>query len=885
MTDNQSTIFFLFEEISLMNQPPVKRLSDYTPPDFTISKIDLTFELDDEATLVTAVSHVKRCADVSVLVLEGEDLTLKWVDIDGEDFFHRTMESEGKLSIPTKKDEFILTIKTEINPKANTKLEGLYLSDGAFCTQCEAEGFRRITYYLDRPDVLAKFSVRIEADKYRFPHLLSNGNPVDRGELKNNKHFVCWEDPFPKPSYLFALVAGSFDLLEDSFTTKSGREIDLQIFVDKGNLSKAHHAMASLKKSMKWDEDRFGLEYDLNIYMIVAVDFFNMGAMENKGLNVFNSKFVLADEACATDDDFHHIESVIGHEYFHNWTGNRVTCRDWFQLSLKEGLTVFRDQEFSSDIGSRTVNRIAAVKTIRNHQFPEDAGPMAHPIRPESVIEMNNFYTVTVYDKGSEVIRMMHTLLGEQAFQKGMKLYFERYDGKAVTCDDFVQSMQDASNVDLTQFKRWYEQAGTPELKVEQAYDGSKEQYSLTIHQHIPETHDGSPKKPLHMPIDVELLDAKGNVIPLVSGDKTVSSILHLKESKQKFTFDKVPEKPVVSLLREFSAPVKLTFDYSKENLAHLMSYATNEFARWDASQTLASNEIMSLIHAKKNHKNYSISPVFLDAMKSILMSTTLDKALIAEIFNLPSEAALAEMMDVVETELIYMARRAMMQALSVYLEKELLTIYSACLESTGQLSDDVKQRALKNMCLMYLAMQEKYAVSLVVQQYEKASNMTDQLAALQAVNRQTYKVRDTLMAQFEKQWMDTPLVMDKWFALQATATSTDTLNYIRALLTHKAFSMKNPNRVRALIGSFAMNNAYLFHHENASGYEFLGQELKVLNEINPQVAARIITPLTQWKRMPERKQTAMKKVLKDLKNLPNLSKDLYEKVSKSLEQ
>tara|TARA_B100001094_G_C18192400_1_gene808190 strand:+ start:220 stop:2829 length:2610 start_codon:yes stop_codon:yes gene_type:complete len=869
-----------------MSQPQAKRLSDYCSPLFTISHVDLTFRLADECTQVQACMRVERCGDhLEPLTLDGEELKLISIAIDGEPLDEQIKVTSSQLILDTDKSDFELLITTEINPKANTKLEGIYLSDGAFCSQCEAEGFRRITYFLDRPDVLATYKVRIEAEKSRFPYLLSNGNAVDQGELDDGYHFMQWYDPFPKPCYLFALVAGDFDLLEDHYTTGTGRDILLQIFVDKGQKDKAYHAMESLKRAMLWDEQRFSLEYDLDIYMIVAVDFFNMGAMENKGLNVFNSKFVLANRDTATDDDYHYIESVIGHEYFHNWTGNRVTCRDWFQLSLKEGLTVFRDQEFSSDLGSRTVNRIDAVKAIRNHQFAEDAGPMAHPIRPESVIEMNNFYTSTVYEKGAEVIRMMHTLLGETLFQKGMKLYIQRHDGHAVTCDDFVAAMQDASGVDLTQFKRWYAQAGTPVVTFSDHYDSSKNTYSMTFSQYTPETADGSPKQDLHIPVVVELLDKNGASIALPEQASHSGYLLNLKQKEQTFTYDHIKEKPTVSLFCNFSAPIKLNYDESEHNLAHIMRYAQHEMSRWDACQTLASREILKGVKALQQEQKQQVSPVFIDAIDEVLRSTTLDPALIAEILHLPSEVALVEMMTEVDTENLHRARRHIMHEIVVQLEDVLLEVYQRAHQVSEQSEQGVAARALKNICLSYLALMPKHLSGIVKAQYEQASNMTEQLGALRAANMQDSAERDAMMSAFERQWSQLPLVMDKWFALQATLPSDKTLSRVKRLLNHQAFTLKNPNRVRALIGSFASANPYLFHAKDGSGYVFLFEQLKHLNTINPQVAARLITPLTQWKKQPLDKQVKMKNHLQELLDLDHLAKDLYEKTFKSLQQ
>lgn len=622
-------------------------------------------------------------------------------------------------------------IETEINPEANSSLEGLYLSDGAYCTQCEAEGFRRITYYLDRPDVLAKFTTKITADKASFPFLLSNGNKIGEGELENGRHWVQWEDPYAKPSYLFALVAGDFDLLEDTFTTKSGREVALQIFVDKGNLNRAPHAMTSLKNSMKWDEERFGLEYDLDIYMIVAVDFFNMGAMENKGLNVFNSKFVLANSDTATDTDYLGIEAVIGHEYFHNWTGNRVTCRDWFQLSLKEGLTVFRDQEFSSDLGSRAVNRINNVRIMRGPQFAEDCSPMAHPIRPEKVIEMNNFYTLTVYEKGSEVIRMMHTLLGEANFQKGMKLYFERHDGTAATCEDFVKAMEDASGIDLGQFRLWYSQSGTPVLDVTTAYDSSAKTFAMTVKQHTPATADQKEKQPLLIPFDIELYAQDGSVIELQRNGQKVDNVLHVTDAEQTFVFEGVNEAPKVSMLREFSAPVKLNYDYSDEELAFLMVHARNEFARWDAGQMLLAKHIKANVARVQSGESVEIPADVIDAFRGVLLNKELDVALIAEVMTLPSENEIGGWFDVVDVDAINLVRDAFKSAFAKELEDELSAVYHTLAQDEYSIDHAaIGKRTLRNVCLGYLALNGQ-GDELVNAHYAGSKNMTDTAAAL----------------------------------------------------------------------------------------------------------------------------------------------------------
>lgn len=853
-----------------MTQTKAKYLKDYLSPAFTITHLDLSFDLAGPNTQVTAKSQVVRHDDEqTALVLDGDSMTLISVKINGAEVNYT--QGETTLTIETDLNTFELEIVNQLDPEANSSLEGLYMSDGAYCTQCEAEGFRRITYFLDRPDVLAIYSVRIEADKAAFPYLLSNGNLMGKGDLEGGRHFVQWQDPFPKPAYLFALVAGDFDLLEDEFITRSQRPVKLQVFVDKGNLHKSHHAMASLKKSMAWDESRFDLEYDLDIYMIVAVDFFNMGAMENKGLNVFNTKYVLADIASATDDDYHGIEAVVGHEYFHNWTGNRVTCRDWFQLSLKEGLTVFRDQEFSSDLGSRAVNRIHAIKVIKNQQFAEDSGPMAHPIRPESVIEMNNFYTVTVYNKGAEVIRMMHTLLGESGFQAGMKLYFERHDGQAVTCDDFTAAMQDASGVDLSLFTLWYSQSGTPIVTVTEQYDENNQQYTLIIKQLTPATADQVNKSALHIPFDLELLSP--------DGDSMLSEVLNVKSAYEEFVFNDIAHKPTPSLLQNFSAPVKLDFDYSIEQLVHLMRFASSEVARWEASVALFSQSIWANVENLNAKQAMHVDLRLTDAYRGVLLSESLDPALVAEIFTFPSVSSLIEQVSAVDLDTLAIARDFVIEELASACEDELLTRYR---EQTNV--DSPAARSLKNTCLLLLLKVSEEHQQHAQSQYDNAVNMTDSLGALQALNGEDSPLKNRLMADYEAKWLETPLVMDKWLTLQATSGSDTCLERLEELIEHTCFSFSNPNRVRSLVGAFAAANIVQFHRRDGKGYDFLTETIIKLNKLNPQVAARLITPLIQFKKFDLHRQALIKASLERILSLPELSTDLYEKVSKTLD-
>ncbi|WP_028025612.1 aminopeptidase N [Enterovibrio calviensis] len=868
----------------MTQQPQAKYRKDYKAPDFTITHIDLDFDLQASSTRVIAKSRVTQLVTgADSMFLDGDALSLQRVEINGQAWAHYEETAEG-LHLSQLPSEFDLEIETHIDAAANTSLEGLYLSDGAYCTQCEAEGFRRITYYLDRPDVLAKFTTKITADKAAFPFLLSNGNKVDAGELGDGRHWVQWEDPYAKPSYLFALVAGDFDLLSDNFKTRSGRDVALDIFVDKGNLNRAEHAMTSLKNSMKWDEDRFDLEYDLDIYMIVAVDFFNMGAMENKGLNVFNSKYVLANSDTATDTDYLGIEAVIGHEYFHNWTGNRVTCRDWFQLSLKEGLTVFRDQEFSSDLGSRAVNRINNVRIVRGPQFAEDRSPMAHPIRPEKVIEMNNFYTLTVYEKGSEVIRMMHTLLGEENFQRGMKLYFERHDGTAATCEDFVKAMEDASDADLTQFRLWYSQSGTPELTVTSDFDATAKTLSLTVKQHTPATADQKEKQPLLIPFDVEFYAADGHVIELQRNGSSVDNVLRVTEAEQTFVFDNVEEQPVISMLREFSAPVTLNYEYSDEELAFLMVHARNEFARWDAGQMLLAKHIKTNVARVQAGESVIFPEEVVDAFRGVLLSEELDVALIAEVMTLPSENEIGGWFDVVDVDAIHQVRDAIKLSLSTALADELSAIYYSLNQPTYRITHEaIGKRSLRNVCLGYLALTEN-GNGLVSAHFENANNMTDTASALAAATHAELTSRDAVMAAFSDKWQHDGLVMDKWFLLQGCNPSEGALDNVKAQMSHPAFSLKNPNRTRSLIGAFCNNNPVHFHAKDGAGYQFLSDILIQLNESNPQVASRLIDPLLKFKRFDRDRQSLMRAQLERLASLDNLAKDLYEKINKALE-
>jgi aminopeptidase N len=863
----------------MQTKPQAKYLKDYTAPSHSVSNFELAVELHPTDTKVTAKAHYKANNAQTELTLDGVELQLESVKVNGE-AHNDYVQDKTTLTLSNLPQAFILEIENAISPSTNTSLEGLYLSEGAYCTQCEAEGFRKITFFLDRPDVLTDYQVMISADK-TIPYLLSNGNKVEEGTLPDGRHFAKWQDPHKKPSYLFALVAGDFDVLRDSFTTRSGREVSLEIFVDKGNLNKTPHAMASLKNAMKWDEERFNLEYDLDIYMIVAVDFFNMGAMENKGLNVFNSACVLANQQTATDRDYHTIESIVGHEYFHNWTGNRVTCRDWFQLSLKEGLTVFRDQEFSSDLGSRALNRIDAVMAMRTHQFAEDAGSMAHPIRPEKVIEMNNFYTVTVYNKGAEVIRMMHTLLGEANFQKGMSLYFERHDGQAVTCDDFVAAMSDASGKCLEQFKRWYSQYGTPTIKVQTHYNEQAKTFTLSLEQ----VHAKCDPilQPLHIPFAIELLDEQGRALPLIVNGQTCDSVLELKEFKSEFIFENVTAKPTPVLLENFSAPCIVEYDYKIDALIHILKHASSDYTRWEAAQRAFTLEIKQAVIHFASPEKVQLSDDLIVALKAILNEVDTDKALIAELIRLPNFDTVSAEFSFIPVDELVVIYKQFEQQIATQLYSELKQVY-VCSEESGEISAEaVAARSLKSTALYYLAKATDNEVTDWLTINSQSDNMTLKLAALRAAKCANHEIAEQLINEFDANWRHDPLVMDKWFALQATTDNDEAISLIKSLYLHPCFDKSNPNRVRALVGQFARSNPAQFHRIDGKGYELLADLLIELNDINPQNASRMVTPLMSWQRYDEQRQTLIKAQLQRIANIENLSDDLFEKVDKAL--
>jgi len=781
-----------------------------------------------------------------------------------------------------------------IHPESNTALEGLYKSGTMFCTQCEAEGFRKITFYLDRPDVMSKFTTTVSAEQHAYPVLLSNGNPIASGSEEGGRHWATWEDPFKKPAYLFALVAGDLWCVEDSFTTMSNREVALRIYVEPENIDKVQHAMNSLKRSMKWDEEVYGREYDLDIFMIVAVNDFNMGAMENKGLNIFNSSCVLAKAETATDAAHQRVEAVVAHEYFHNWSGNRVTCRDWFQLSLKEGFTVFRDSEFSADTHSRTVKRIEDVAYLRTHQFAEDAGPMAHPVRPDAYMEISNFYTLTIYEKGAEVLRMIHTLLGPELFRKGSDLYFERHDGQAVTCDDFVKAMEDASGIDLTQFKRWYTQAGTPRLDVSEAYDEAAQTYSLTFRQSCPATPGQSEKLPFVIPVALGLLDAQGNELPLrlqgESAAQGTSRVLSVTEAEQTFTFVGVVEKPLPSLLRGFSAPVKLHFPYSRDQLMFLMQHDSDGFNRWEAGQQLSVQVLQELIGQHQRGEALVLDQRLVTALRTLLEDESLDQAMVAEMLSLPGEAYLTEISEVADVEAIHAAREFARKALADALFAPLWARYQANREvskATPYVAEAAHfaRRSLQNIALSYLMLSEKPEVlAACVDQFDNADNMTERLAALAVlVNSPFQEEQGKALAMFADFFKDNPLVMDQWFSVQAGCPLPGGLERVHALMQHEAFTLKNPNKVRALIGAFANQNLINFHRADGAGYRFLADQVITLNALNPQIASRLLAPLTRWRKYGAARQALMKAELERILASGELSSDVYEVVSKSL--
>lgn len=861
--------------------PKVIKLDEYKQPDYLVSTVDLTFQLDSRKTLVQSkMSILKNNTEGAPLVLNGEELILKSIKINGEDYTDYKYDEEGHSLTLNKVPEhnFTLEIENEINPEANKTLDGLYKSGAIFCTQNEPEGFRRITFYVDRPDNMAKFTTKIIADKKLYPILLSNGNPIERGELEGGKHFVTWEDPFKKPAYLYALVAGDLGVIKDTYKTTSGRSVALEIYCDKGNEIKCHHAMAALKKSMKWDEDRFGLEYDLDIYMIVAVDAFNMGAMENKGLNIFNSAYVLADQKSATDSNFYGIESVIGHEYFHNWTGNRVTCRDWFQLTLKEGLTVFRDQEFSADMNSRSVERIQSVQSLRAAQFAEDAGPTSHPIKPATYMEINNFYTATIYEKGAEVIRMIQTLLGVDGFRRGMDKYFELFDGQAVCTEDFIHAMSVANdNFDFTQFQNWYGQNGTPHLRSTSVYDEVNKRLTLTLTQSFPEN---APKnaKPYHMPVKVGLIGPDGLDL--------VSKILELKTPTQDFIFENIAVRPITSVNRNFSAPVKLTTDLSFNEQLFLMANDSDSFNRFEATQVVSQKLMLDLIKDVRAKKALELNSEYIAAFGKVLADTSIDEAFKALSMSIPSEGILHQEMNEIyylETEQV---RGFVKKSLATAHHEILFKLYKS-IDQKGEYQLDPKsmgQRDLKNKCLDLLAMVDgdKYK-TLAFDHFKNATNMTDEIGALGVLVHSNSVFKDEALKSFYTKWKNETLVMQKWLSIQATASDDSAYENILNLEKDVVYDRTIPNLVRSLLGQFVANNKVQFNHSSGRGYKLAAERLLELDKLNPQMASKIASAFKDYKRAPKALQDLMKPELDRVIKTAGLSKNVYEIVSKIL--
>ena len=870
-----------------MTQPHTIYLNDYQAPAFLVEQVSLLFRLHPSGTEVVSTVQYRRnparTGRAQALALDGYDMTLLLVRLDGRELDADAYQlHDDGLRLTDVPDAFGLEITTRIDPEANTALEGLYRSGGNYCTQCEAQGFRRITYYQDRPDVMAPFSVRIEADKATNPVLLSNGNPVGQGDLDAGLHWAEWHDPFAKPCYLFALVAGDLASVEDHYRTMSGRDVTLRIFTEAYHIDACGHAMASLKRAMAWDEQRFGREYDLDLFMIVAVDDFNMGAMENKGLNIFNSRLVFASPETATDDDYIAIEAVIGHEYFHNWTGDRVTCRDWFQLSLKEGLTVFRDQEFTADTHSRAVKRIEDVRLLRTHQFAEDAGPMAHPIRTAAYMEINNFYTVTVYEKGAEVVRLYQSLLGVDGFRRGMDLYFERHDGQAVTTEAFLAAMADANDADLTQMQRWYDQAGTPSVSVRMDYDAASQTCILHCMQDCPSTPETDQKQPFLIPLSLSLLLPDGSAQELQLADETqpqgTERTLLLREAEQSFTFIHVVEQPVPSLLRGFSAPVELDYTYTSADDAFLMRHDSDAFNRWAAAQRLAMHTLLAMLAGAAPEAGIAT------AFGHVLADADLDAALKAETLILPSEADIAEASIPADPARIHLVREDLRQYIASSLRHDFETAYAQLSAADGLADAAMQQRKLKNVCLAYLsALPDNASTTMVYRQFSTATNMTDQYAALSLLANLDCDERTQALAAFEQQWQNDANVMDKWFGVQAASCLPDTLNHVRSLFDHAKFDIRNPNKVRALIGTFAMRNPLAFHATDGSGYAFITDQVLILDAMNPQVASRMVRALINWKRIEPVRGALMRTQLQRILAYEGLSGDVYEIVSKSL--
>ncbi len=867
-------------------EPRAIKLSEYQPPQYAISALALDFTLDPEKTIVRATSTVARTGS-GPLVLNGEHLNLVSIAIDGRALATTEYSlSDERLSIATPPDAFELEIVTEISPANNTALTGLYTASGIFCTQCEAEGFRRITYFMDRPDVLAVYTTRIEADKAKYPVLLSNGNLVESGELSGGRHFAVWNDPFKKPCYLFALVAGDLGVLKDNYVRGSGKPVDLRIYVEHGNESKVGYAMDSLKRAMRWDEEKYGCEYDLDIFMIVAVSAFNFGAMENKGLNIFNDKLLLATPETATDDDYARIESVVAHEYFHNWTGDRITCRDWFQLSLKEGLTVFRDQSFSGDMRSEGVKRIEDVKILRMRQFVEDSGPLAHPVQPQSYISIDNFYTATVYEKGSEIIRMLKTLVGPEGYRKATDLYFQRHDGQAATVEDWVKCFEDANGRDLLQFRLWYRQSGTPTIATKGAYDADKKTYALTLSQSLGATPGQPDKKPMHVPVKLGFIGRNGNAMPLTLAGESATGpderVLELTRDTQTFSFIDVAQEPLVSVGRGFSAPANFVSNLKPDELAFQMKSDQDAFNRWEASQKLASRILTA---AATNGGALANEKPYVDAIGAVLTDAADDPAYAAFMMLPPLDSELALQMTPPDPDGIFASRVALIRAIATAHGSRIKALYDA-MGTPGPFDPGAKpagRRALRNACLRYLtAGDDEAAATLADAHYRSATNMTDAIAGLAALTRMASAKKDAAFAHFHDRFKSDPLVLDKWMSLQAGSCLPGTVDSVKGLMKNPAFSLKNPNRVRSLVGAFAGNHLR-FHALDGSGYGLVGDTIRTLDGINPQVAARMSGAFESWRRYDGKRQALMKGELEKIAAQPGLSSNLFEVASKML--
>jgi aminopeptidase N len=889
--------------------PTVKYRKDYKPTSYLLGQVNLNFNLNEETSRVRSklefVPNYEGSSPPEIFLNGRKDVKLVSVKVDGnalsESDYKLAPDSLTILSPPS--GSFQVEIETELKPQDNTSLEGLYKSSGNFCTQCEAEGFRGITYYYDRPDVLANMTTRIEADKEKYPVLLGNGNLIDSGDLDGGRHFAVWDDPFKKPCYLFAVVAGNLAVHRDTFTTMSGKKVDLAVYVEHRNIEKVHWAMRSLQQAMKWDEDTFGLEYDLGQFSIVAVDDFTMGAMENKSLNIFNSRLVLASPQTATDLDYERIEGVVGHEYFHNWTGNRVTCRDWFQLTLKEGLTVFRDQEFTADMTSRAVKRINDVSMLRASQFSEDAGPMAHPIRPDSYLKMDNFYTLTVYEKGAEVVRIYRTLLGKDGFRKGMDLYFQRHDGSAVTCDDFLAAMADANGEDLSMMSRWYEQAGTPALTVSPSYNESAQTFTLDVKQSLPPTPGQPSKQPVLIPLAVALLGPDGKELPLrLQGgeqDLGTSTVLRVDAAEKRFVFEGVTAQPVPSLLRNFSAPVKMeVIGQTDEDLTFLLAHDTDLFSRWEASQRLGRQLLLSLYVAAAASKDGSVeeriasaggvSAALVDAYRSVLTESGADGAFVSAAISLPSTSELLDDITDADPLLLHEVRKVILKEVTSQLRPELEAIVAAQdAELQGEYSPDSKsaaRRAIKNKALAYLSMLKDPAVTAdILKRFRGATNMTDKIAMLAALSDTASDERETALSEFYEEWKEEGLVTLKWLGLQAGSNVPGNVSAVTDLLSHPAFNINNPNNCYSLFLGFARSPVN-FHAEDGSGYKFMGDSILKVDKINPQVAARMTSAFTQWRKFDGQRQQQMKDQLQKIVNVNGLSENVFEIASKSLE-